>query len=67
MAKQHVNATINGDNIELLCDSTQTLLDVLRDELDMTAQQAYMAKSRTAKRLKVIVDRIEQLYDEDAT
>ena len=36
MAKQHVNATINGDNIELLCDSTQTLLDVLRDELDMT-------------------------------
>ena len=36
MAKQHVNATINGDNIELLCDSTQTLLDALRDELDMT-------------------------------
>ena len=36
MAKQHVKATINGDNIELLCDSTQTLLDVLRDELDMT-------------------------------
>ena len=36
MAKQHLNATINGDNIELLCDSTQTLLDVLRDELDMT-------------------------------
>jgi len=37
------------------------------DELDMTAQQAYMAKSRTAKRLKDIIDRIEQLYDEDAT
>ena len=37
------------------------------DELEMTAQQAYMAKSRTAKRLKDIIDRIEVLYDEDAT
>ena len=37
------------------------------DELGMTAQQAYMAKSRTAKRLKDIIDRIEELYDEDAT
>jgi carbon-monoxide dehydrogenase small subunit len=36
MAKQHVTTTINGDETELLCDSTQTLLDVLRDELDMT-------------------------------
>ena len=36
MAKQYVNATINGDSHELLCDPTQTLLDVLRDQLDMT-------------------------------
>ena len=36
MAKQYVNTTINGDSHELLCDPTQTLLDVLRDELDMT-------------------------------
>lgn len=36
MAKQHVTTTINGDAVELLCDPTQTLLDVLRDELDMT-------------------------------
>ena len=36
MAKQYVNTTINGDNHELLCDPTQTLLDVLRDQLDMT-------------------------------
>jgi aerobic carbon-monoxide dehydrogenase small subunit len=35
MAKQHVTTTVNGDSVELLCDSTQTLLDVLRDELDM--------------------------------
>ena len=36
MAKQYVNTIINGDNHELLCDPTQTLLDVLRDQLDMT-------------------------------
>jgi carbon-monoxide dehydrogenase small subunit len=36
MAKQYVNTTINGDTHELLCDPTQTLLDVLRDQLDMT-------------------------------
>ena len=36
MAKHYVNTTINGDNHELLCDPTQTLLDVLRDQLDMT-------------------------------
>ena len=36
MAKQYVNTKINGDEHELLCDATQTLLDVLRDELDMT-------------------------------
>ena len=36
MAKQYVTTTVNGDLTELLCDSTQTLLDVLRDELSMT-------------------------------
>mgnify|MGYP003326771049 FL=1 len=36
MSKQYVNATVNGDETELLCDATQTLLDVLRDELDLT-------------------------------
>ena len=34
MAKQYVNTTINGDSHELLCDPTQTLLDVLRDQLE---------------------------------
>lgn len=36
MAKHHVNTTINGEPVEFLCDTTQTLLDVLRNELDMT-------------------------------
>lgn len=36
MSKQYVRAVINGDDTELLCHPTQTLLDVLRDELDLT-------------------------------
>ena len=37
MAKCHVTTTINGDPVELLCETQQTLLDVLRDELHLTA------------------------------
>ena len=36
MSKQHVTTTVNGDAVEFLCDTRQTLLDVLRDELGMT-------------------------------
>ena len=36
MAKHHVLATVNGDAVEFLCESEQTLLDCLRDELDLT-------------------------------
>lgn len=36
MARIHVNTRINGDDTDFLCDTTQTLLDVLRDELDLT-------------------------------
>lgn len=36
MARYHVTATINGDDVDMLCEPTQTLLDVLRDELEMT-------------------------------
>ncbi|HSA82914.1 MAG TPA: (2Fe-2S)-binding protein [Geminicoccaceae bacterium] len=39
MAKYHVTATINGDAVEFLCDPEQTLLDVLRDELDLTGSK----------------------------
>ena len=35
MAKQHVSTTINGEAVEFLCETRQSLLDVLRDELDM--------------------------------
>lgn len=36
MAKNHVTFTVNGDEYEVLCETEQTLLDVLRDELLMT-------------------------------
>ena len=35
MAKHHVSTTVNGDPVEYLCGSEQTLLDCLRDELDL--------------------------------
>jgi aerobic carbon-monoxide dehydrogenase small subunit len=39
MAKHHVTATVNGDPVEFLCETQQTLLDVLRDELNLTGSK----------------------------
>jgi len=36
MAKLHITTTINGEPVEFLCDPTQSMLDVLRDELRLT-------------------------------
>lgn len=36
MSKTHVTATINGDAKEFLCEPSETLLQVLRDNLGMT-------------------------------
>ena len=36
MTKYHVSTTINEEPLEFLCDASQTLLDVLRDELGLT-------------------------------
>jgi len=36
MARQHVTTTINGDEADFLCEPDQTLLSVLREELQMT-------------------------------
>ena len=36
MSKIHVNTSINGDSVEYLCDSTDTLLDVLRNHVGLT-------------------------------
>ena len=36
MAKNRVTAKVNGDEVEFLCETGQTLLEVLRDELHLT-------------------------------
>ena len=36
MARLHVESKINGETQEFLCDASQSLLDVLRDELGLT-------------------------------
>jgi carbon-monoxide dehydrogenase small subunit len=36
MSRNHVSATVNGDQVEFLCESGQTLLEALRDELRLT-------------------------------
>ena len=34
--KSHVTTTVNGDEYEFLCEPGQTLVDILRNELEMT-------------------------------
>ena len=36
MTKTHVTSTVNGDAVEFLCEPGDTLLDVLRNDLQMT-------------------------------
>lgn len=36
MKKIHVSTTVNGENVEYLCDPRETVLDVLRDRLNLT-------------------------------
>ena len=39
MSKHHVTATINGEATEFLCEPQQTLLDALRDILNLTGSK----------------------------
>ena len=39
MSKHHVSTTINGEPVEYLCETQQTLLDVLRNELHLTGSK----------------------------
>lgn len=39
MSRHHISATVNGEAVEFLCDTQQTLLDVLRDELQLTGSK----------------------------
>jgi carbon-monoxide dehydrogenase small subunit len=55
MSKQHVSTTINGEPVEFLCEPQQTLLDVLRDELNLTGSKEGCA-SGDCGACSVIVD-----------
>ena len=39
MSKQHVSTVINGEPTEFLCEPSETLLDVLRDNLGLTGSK----------------------------
>src|SRR4029078_6982706 len=39
MAKHHIETTVNGDAVEYLCETEDTLLDVLRDTLQLTGSK----------------------------
>src|SRR5207249_1507732 len=39
MAKHHIEAIVNGDAVEFLCETEETLLDVLRDTLQLTGSK----------------------------
>ena len=39
MAKSHVTTTVNGDAVEFLCEPDETLLDILRDDLQLTGSK----------------------------
>ncbi len=36
MSRRHVTTTLNGEEVDFLCEPQHTLLDVLRDELHLT-------------------------------
>lgn len=55
MSKIHVTATINGEPAEFLCEPQQTLLDVLRNELNLTGSKEGCA-SGDCGACSVIVD-----------
>ncbi|HIF10889.1 MAG TPA: (2Fe-2S)-binding protein [Sneathiellales bacterium] len=39
MSKHHVTSTVNGEPVEFLCEPQETLLDILRDQLDLTGSK----------------------------
>jgi len=55
MARHHVTTTINGEDTEFLCETQQTLLDVLRDVVGLTGSKEGCA-SGDCGACSVIVD-----------
>ena len=44
----------------------QVPVATVAEELEMSDQEVYLAKSRTAKRLRTIIERLDKVYDEEA-
>jgi carbon-monoxide dehydrogenase small subunit len=55
MSKHHVSAVINGEPVEFLCETQQTLLDALRDDVGLTGSKEGCA-SGDCGACSVIVD-----------
>ena len=45
----------------------QVRVATVANDLEMTQQEVYLAKSRTAKRLRTIIEKLDETYDENAT
>ncbi len=58
MAKNHVTTTINGEPVEFLCETQQTLLDVLRDELQLTGSKEGCASGDCGACSGMVDDRV---------
>ncbi len=58
MAKNHVTTTINGEPVEFLCETQQTLLDVLRDELQLTGSKEGCASGDCGACSVMVDDRV---------
>ena len=58
MAKNHVTTTINGEPVEFLCETQQTLLDVLRDELQLPGSKAGCASGDCGACSVMVDDRV---------
>lgn len=39
MSKTHVTCSVNGEEVEFLCEANQTMLEVLRDDLGLTGSK----------------------------
>ena len=49
--KVHVTTTINGESAEFLCEPRQTILEVLRDQLDLTGTKRGLQQWQPAARV----------------
>ena len=56
--KHHVSATLNGSPVEFLCETQQTLLDVLRDELHLTGSKEGCASGDCGACSVIVDDRL---------